>query len=96
VKLAELDGVAPPAPHPPVAHPSASFSATLRVRLPNEPGSFARLAEAIGRQGGLLGAIDVVRAERKPKVRDVTVLASDAADIDRIVSAPSTRSTGSR
>ena len=46
------------------AHPSASFSSTLRVRLANEPGTFARLAEAIGEAGGLLGAIDLVRAER--------------------------------
>ena len=68
-----------------VAHPSASFSATLRVRLPNRPGSFARLAEAIGDAGGLLGAIDLVRAERETKVRDVTVLASDEAHVERIV-----------
>jgi predicted amino acid-binding ACT domain protein len=32
-------------------HPSASFSATLRVHLYNRPGSFARLAEAIGEAG---------------------------------------------
>ena len=57
-------------------HPSASFSATLRVRLENRPGTFARLAEAIGEAGGLLGAIDLVRAERGTKVRDVTVLAA--------------------
>ena len=69
------------------AHPSASFSATLRLRLANRPGSFARLATAIGEAGGLLGAIDLVRAERATKVRDVTVLASDAAHIQRIVAA---------
>jgi malate dehydrogenase (oxaloacetate-decarboxylating) len=68
-------------------HPSASFSATLRVRVPNRPGSFARLAESIGAAGGLLGAIDLVRVERQMKVRDVTVLAADAAQIERIVAA---------
>ena len=68
-------------------HPSASFSATLRIRLDNRPGSFARLATAIGQAGGLLGAIDVVRVERSTKVRDVTVLATDVAHIDRIVRA---------
>ena len=67
------------------AHPSASFSATLRVRLDNRAGSFARLATAIGKTGGLLGAIDVVRVERTTKVRDVTVLATDAPHIERIV-----------
>jgi malate dehydrogenase (oxaloacetate-decarboxylating) len=69
------------------AHPSASFSATLRVRLANEPGTFARLAEAIGETGGLLGAIDLVRVERGTKVRDVTVLAADAQHLDRIAGA---------
>jgi malate dehydrogenase (oxaloacetate-decarboxylating) len=70
-----------------VSHPSASFSATLRVHLDNEPGSFARLAEAIGASGGLLGAIDLVRVERGKKVRDVTVLAGDDAHVARIVDA---------
>jgi malate dehydrogenase (oxaloacetate-decarboxylating) len=66
-------------------HPSASFSATLRVHLDNIPGSFARLARGIGDAGGLLGAIDLVRVERAKKVRDVTVLAADAGHIERIV-----------
>jgi len=69
------------------AHPSASFSATLRVHLDNEPGSFARLAGAIGAAGGLLGAIDLVRVEHGEKVRDVTVLAADDEHIGRIVQA---------
>jgi malate dehydrogenase (oxaloacetate-decarboxylating) len=68
-------------------HPSASFSETLRARLPNEPGSFARLAQAIGDEGGLLDAIDLVRSERGTKVRDITVLASDADQMTRIVAA---------
>jgi malate dehydrogenase (oxaloacetate-decarboxylating) len=70
-----------------VGHPSASFSATLRVRLANRPGAFARLAEAIGKADGLLDAIDLVRVERDTKVRDVTVLASDAVHAERIVAA---------
>jgi malate dehydrogenase (oxaloacetate-decarboxylating) len=68
-------------------HPSASFSATLRVHLDNQPGSFARLASAIGEAGGLLGAIDLVRAEQSRKVRDVTVHADDEAHAQRIVDA---------
>ena len=70
-----------------VHHQSASFSATLRVHIENQPGSFARLASAIGEEGGLLGAIDMVRVERGKKVRDVTVLADDEAHIHRIVDA---------
>ena len=68
-------------------HPSASFSATIRVRLQDEPGTFARLAEAIGEAGGLLGAIDLVRTEPGTKIRDVTVLAGDAAHMQRIADA---------
>jgi malate dehydrogenase (oxaloacetate-decarboxylating) len=71
----------------PATHPSASFSATLRVHLDNQPGSFGRLAAAIGEAGGLLGAIDLVRVERGKKVRDVTVLAADDAHIAAIVRA---------
>src|SRR5438132_4988396 len=68
-------------------HPSASYSATLRVRLENRPGTFARLAEAVAGADGLLGAIDLVRVERGTKVRDVTVFAADEAHIGRIVDA---------
>jgi malate dehydrogenase (oxaloacetate-decarboxylating) len=57
------------------------------VHLDNEPGSFARLAGAIGAAGGLLGAIDLVRVERGKKVRDVTVLAGNDEHVARIVDA---------
>jgi len=67
-------------------HPSAQFSATLRVRLENQPGAFAALAAAIAEEGALLDAIDLVRVENGTKVRDITVLASDADHIERIVS----------
>ena len=70
-------------------HPSASFSATVRVHLKNHPGSFAALANAIASAGGLLGAIDLVRVGEDEKVRDVTVLAGDAAHLDRIIAAVS-------
>ena len=69
------------------SHPSASFSETIRVRLENQPGTFARLAEAIAGAGGLLGAIDLVRVERGTKIRDVTVLAGDATHMASITAA---------
>ena len=43
-----------------MAHISPSFSATLRLRLEDAPGTFARVAEAISEAGGSLGAIDIV------------------------------------
>jgi malate dehydrogenase (oxaloacetate-decarboxylating) len=67
--------------------PSASFSAIIRVRLADQPGAFAQLATAIGEAGGSLDAIDLVRVEGSTKVRDVTVLAEDAAHLERIVEA---------
>jgi malate dehydrogenase (oxaloacetate-decarboxylating) len=70
-----------------MTHPTASFSATLRVHLDDRPGAFADLARAIGDADGLLGAIDLVRVEHRKKIRDVTVLAGDADHIDRIVAA---------
>ena len=76
-------------------HPSASFSATIRARLHDRPGTFARLAEAIAEAGGSLGAIDLVRVERGAKVRDVTVLAGDAEHIRRSPT-PRTRWRASR
>jgi malate dehydrogenase (oxaloacetate-decarboxylating) len=66
---------------------SASFSATIRVRLIDRPGSFAKLATAIGDAGGSLDAIDLVRVEGDTKVRDVTVLAEDGDHLERIVDA---------
>jgi malate dehydrogenase (oxaloacetate-decarboxylating) len=68
-----------------MSHPSASFSATIRVRLSNAPGAFAGLAKAIGDEGGLLGAIDLVRVEARHKVRDVTVAAGNEEHLHRIV-----------
>src|SRR6187397_968951 len=82
--LARLQRAVSPHHHPDL-HPSASFSATMRVRLENHPGAFAGLAEAIGDAGGLLGAIDLVRVGRGHKVRDVTFLAADAAHVERIL-----------
>ncbi|MEO5633764.1 NAD-dependent malic enzyme [Gaiella sp.] len=68
-----------------MSHLSASFSATLRVRLADAPGSFARLARAIGDAGGSFGAIDLVRVDKGTKIRDVTVEATDADHLARIV-----------
>jgi len=70
-----------------VAHVSASFSAILRIRLADTAGTFGRVATAIGEQGALLGAIDLVRVETAHKVRDVTILAEDEAHIERVAAA---------
>jgi malate dehydrogenase (oxaloacetate-decarboxylating) len=59
----------------------------VRVRLDDTPGSFARFAAAVGEAGASLGAIDLVRVERRTKVRDVALLAADAAHLADVVTA---------
>ena len=59
----------------------------MRVRLPSVPGMFASLAAIIGKAGGELGAIDLVSADRKYKLRDVTVSAIDSGHAERIIAA---------
>ena len=67
--------------------PSASDSLTIRCRIPQTPGSFARVADAIGEEGGMLGAIDLARVDEDSVVRDVTVATTDAIHGAAIVEA---------
>jgi malate dehydrogenase (oxaloacetate-decarboxylating) len=67
--------------------PSASYSLTLRIHLPQRPGSFAAVAGAIGKTGAILGAIDLVRVERGMATRDVTVACRDSAHGEAVVAA---------
>ena len=71
----------------PSREPSASYSITIRVRQPQRPGAFARVAGAIGDTGAILGAIDLVRVEGGEVVRDVTVACVDAAHGEAVVAA---------
>jgi malate dehydrogenase (oxaloacetate-decarboxylating) len=71
----------------PILQPSASYSITMRVRLAQKPGAFARVAGAIGETGAILGAIDLVRVEKGRVVRDVTVSCVDAAHGGTVVEA---------
>jgi malate dehydrogenase (oxaloacetate-decarboxylating) len=75
-----------PEPGPP-RKLSASYSLTLRIALPQRPGSFARVAAAIGAAGATLGAIDLVRVEDDVSVRDVTVACEDAEHGEQVVGA---------
>jgi malate dehydrogenase (oxaloacetate-decarboxylating) len=70
-----------------MSRPSASFSATLRIHLEPLPGSVASVAQTVADVGGVIDAIDLVRVEGGTKVRDITVLAEDAAHIERITAA---------
>jgi malate dehydrogenase (oxaloacetate-decarboxylating) len=67
--------------------PSASYSFTMRIELRQLPGAFAQVAGAIGGEGAILGAIDLVRVDKLGVVRDVTVACIDAAHAERVVNA---------
>jgi malate dehydrogenase (oxaloacetate-decarboxylating) len=51
----------------------------LRVEMPNEPGAFGVLANAIGDAGGAIGAVDMHTVGRTRVVRDVTIGAPSEA-----------------
>ena len=64
--------------------PSASYSLTLRIRLPNRPGTLGEVTTAIGVAGGDIGAIDIVSVNRDATVRDITVNARSSEHEDEI------------
>jgi malate dehydrogenase (oxaloacetate-decarboxylating) len=70
-----------------IMQPSASYSITMRVRLPQRPGAFGQVASAIGETGAVLGAIDLVRVERGTKLRDITASCVDGSHGERVVAA---------
>jgi malate dehydrogenase (oxaloacetate-decarboxylating) len=61
------------------AAPSASYSFTIRLRIRNRFGMLAKVLQTVARAEGDPGAVDLVRADRKYKVRDLTVDARDDA-----------------
>src|SRR3954453_9086844 len=67
--------------------PSASYSFTMRIELRQAPGAFAAVASAIGTEGAMLGAIDLVRVDQRGVTRDVTISCVDAQHGERVVSA---------
>src|SRR6476660_7415984 len=65
--------------------PSASYSLTLRVRLPSRAGSLGELTTAIGKAGGDIGAIDIVTVGNNFIVRDITVSSVSSTHGEQIV-----------
>lgn len=60
-----------------LAHPSVSYSFTMRLEIENKPGRLAAVLKAVADKKGDPGAVDVVKADRNSKVRDITVSARD-------------------
>ncbi len=67
--------------------PSASYSFTMRLHLPQQGGTFARVAQAIAETDAMLGAIDLVRVVSDVVIRDVTVACGDSAHAEEVVRA---------
>ena len=71
----------------PRLQPSASYSFTMRLHMPQQGGTFARVAQAIAEADAMLGAIDLVRVESDLAVRDVTVACGDSQHAEAVVRA---------
>jgi malate dehydrogenase (oxaloacetate-decarboxylating) len=65
--------------------PSVSHTFTMRLSYPNRIGMFSRIVTTVSRQGGDLGAVDIVTPDAKLMTRDVTVRARDEAHQEVIV-----------
>jgi malate dehydrogenase (oxaloacetate-decarboxylating) len=78
-----------PPPDPPAARlqPSASYSFTMRLHMPQHGAAFASVARAVADADALLGAIDLVRVERGEVVRDLTVACVDGDHSEAVVRA---------
>lgn len=68
-----------------LSSPSVSHSFTMRLQVANKFGMFAKVLEAIARQKGDPGAVDVVRADKNFKIRDLTVNARDEDHASAII-----------
>ncbi len=60
-------------------YPAVAYSITVRAEYPNRPGMLGRIASAVGKMGGDIGAIDIVDSSRQRIVRDITINARDVA-----------------
>ena len=67
--------------------PNPSFSLTIRVALPNQPGMLARVTSAIASVGGNFGQIDLIEQTRATTIRDITVDAYSTEHNEEIVQA---------
>jgi malate dehydrogenase (oxaloacetate-decarboxylating) len=62
-----------------------AYTITVRCQIDNRPGMLGKLTTAIGEAGGDIGAVDLVRADRKSTQRDITIRVQDELHGDRLV-----------
>jgi malate dehydrogenase (oxaloacetate-decarboxylating) len=64
-----------------------AYTLTMRCQIDNRPGMLGKLTTAIGEEGGDIGAIDIVWAERNLLVRDITISVQDEVHGEKLVAA---------
>jgi malate dehydrogenase (oxaloacetate-decarboxylating) len=67
--------------------PSAQYSLTIRLEIAHRPGMLGQVASAIGRAGGVIGAVDLVEVSEDKLLRDITVDAADQEQWEAITAA---------
>jgi malate dehydrogenase (oxaloacetate-decarboxylating) len=67
-----------------MARPSAGYAITLTVELSDAPGTFGRLAVAIGEAGGDIEGVDLIGHDGDVVVREITVKCGDAAHGEQV------------
>jgi malate dehydrogenase (oxaloacetate-decarboxylating) len=65
--------------------PSISYSFTMRLTYPNQVGMLARIVSTVGKEGGDIGAVDIVASDTKAMTRDITVRPRDADHQEHII-----------
>ena len=58
---------------------------TLRCRILDKPGMFARLSDAIGQADGHTGEIKLVDVEKGYKIRDITVYLAEKKQLQKLL-----------
>ncbi len=67
--------------------PSAMYSITIRLQVPNVAGMLGKVASTIGKTGGNIGSVDIVRVEGGILMRDITVSTVGVEHAQKIVTA---------
>lgn len=68
-----------------MSYNTASYSITMRLKYPDQPGLLGRITSIIGENNGSIGAVDIVDVRKDGIVRDITVNASTVEHGQQIV-----------
>ncbi|GAB6179689.1 malate oxidoreductase [Desulfotomaculum defluvii] len=65
---------------------AVSLNITMRLELPNRPGTLAKVLTVIGQEGGSLGAIDLIFATPTHVTRELMIQIRDKSHLDDLIS----------